>query len=93
MLKKNAERTQKFAQDSNAVRCARSRISSLALRKRVVDMHFSQELPNRLAAEKLAVERTAERAEMLRQLTEANATLSHSTAHRRHSGSGRSCVR
>ncbi|KAH9009764.1 hypothetical protein EDB83DRAFT_2322667 [Lactarius deliciosus] len=61
LLKKNAERAQKFAQDSNAA----------------LETYQRQEQIEQLAAEKLAVEeRAAEQAETLRQLTEANGVLS-----------------
>ena len=72
-----------------SVRCERSKSSLLARTTctcpphsctlfSIVDAYFfSQEQLEQLAAEKLAVEeRAAEQAETLRQLTEANATLS-----------------
>jgi hypothetical protein len=95
LLKKNAERAQKLAQDSNAaletyqrqVRVLEEQLArsddlyaraSLSL-SHLFDRFFfhRQEQHDQLAAEKLAVEeRAAEQAETLRQLTEANATLS-----------------
>ena len=93
LLKKNAERAQKLAQDSNAAletyqRQVRTLEEQLArsdnlyvppscTRFKIIDACFRQEQVDQLAVEKLAVEeRAAEQAETLRQLTEANATLS-----------------
>ena len=95
LLKKNAERAQKLAQDSNAaletyqrqVRMLEEQLARsddlyarpLKAGKTYLFVFFftRQERHDQLAAEKLAVEeRAAEQAETLRQLTEANATLS-----------------
>ncbi|KAH9009841.1 Up-regulated during septation-domain-containing protein [Lactarius deliciosus] len=84
LLKKNAERAQKLAQDSNAALETYQR-QVRTLEEQIVHSDglyvplfiFAQEQIEQLAAEKLAVEeRAAEQAETLRQLTEANAVLS-----------------
>ncbi|KAH9009838.1 hypothetical protein EDB83DRAFT_2452173 [Lactarius deliciosus] len=76
LLKKNAERAQKFAQDSNtALETYQRQVRTL--KEQIVPSDGLQEQIEQLAAEKLAVEeRAAEQAETLRQLTEANAVLS-----------------
>ncbi|KAH9017477.1 hypothetical protein EDB83DRAFT_2437662 [Lactarius deliciosus] len=76
LLKKNAERAQKLAQDSNAAleTCQRQ---VRTLEERLASSDGLQEQVDQLDAEKLAVEeRAAEQAEALRQLTEANVVLS-----------------
>ncbi|KAI9431299.1 Up-regulated during septation-domain-containing protein [Lactarius indigo] len=76
LLKKNAERAQKLAQDSNAALETYQR-QVRTLEEQLVHSDGLQEQLDQLAAEKLAVEeRAAEQAETLRQLTEANAVLS-----------------
>lgn len=76
LLKKNAERAQKLAQESN------SALETYQKQVRTLEEHLarsdgSKEQIEKLTAEKLATEeRAAEQAETLRQLTEANATLS-----------------
>ncbi|KAH9009834.1 hypothetical protein EDB83DRAFT_2322630 [Lactarius deliciosus] len=76
LLKKNAERAQKLAQDSNAALETYQR-QVRTLEEQIVHSDGLQEQIEQLAAEKLAVEeRAAEQAETLRQLTEANAVLS-----------------
>ncbi|KAH9009760.1 hypothetical protein EDB83DRAFT_2557374 [Lactarius deliciosus] len=68
LLKKNAERAQKLAQDSNA---------ALETYQRAARELGRQEQVDQLAAEKLAVEeRAVEQAEALRRLTEENGVLS-----------------
>ncbi|KAH9174506.1 Up-regulated during septation-domain-containing protein [Lactarius sanguifluus] len=75
LLKKNAERAQKLAQDSN---CRARDIPAPGAHARGADRALGRfEQIEQLAAEKLAVEeRAAEQAETLRQLTEANGVLS-----------------
>ncbi|KAH9055308.1 Up-regulated during septation-domain-containing protein [Lactarius vividus] len=76
LLKKNAERAQKLAQDSNAALETYQR-QVRTLEEQLASSDGLQEQVDQLAAEKLAVEeRAAEQAETLRQLTEANAVLS-----------------
>lgn len=76
LLKKNAERAQKLAQDSNAALETYQR-QVRTLEEQLARPDGWQEQVEQLAAEKLAVEeRAAEQAETLRQLTEANAMLS-----------------
>ncbi|KAH8989745.1 Up-regulated during septation-domain-containing protein [Lactarius akahatsu] len=76
LLKKNAERAQKLAQDSNAALETYQRQVRM-LEEQLASSDGLQEQVDQLAAEKLAVEeRAAEQAETLRQLTEANAVLS-----------------
>ncbi|KAH9026916.1 hypothetical protein EDB85DRAFT_2148890 [Lactarius pseudohatsudake] len=73
LLKKNVERAQKLAQDSNATYQRQVR----TLSEQLASSDGLQEQVDQLAAEKLAVEeRAAEQAETLRELTEANAVLS-----------------
>ncbi|KAI0265949.1 Up-regulated during septation-domain-containing protein [Gloeopeniophorella convolvens] len=76
LLKKNAERAQKLAQESNGALETYQR-QVRALEERLARGGGMQDQFEQLAAEKLAVEeRAAEQAETLRQLTEANASLS-----------------
>ncbi|KAH9017471.1 hypothetical protein EDB83DRAFT_2437562 [Lactarius deliciosus] len=76
LLKKNAERAQKLAQDSNASLETYQR-QVRTLEEQLASSDSLQEQVDQLAAEKLAVEeRAAEEAEMLRRLTEVNGVLS-----------------
>ncbi|KAH9983526.1 Up-regulated during septation-domain-containing protein [Russula compacta] len=76
LLKKNAERAQKLAQESNAALETYQR-QVRTLEEQLARADGLEEQMEQLAAEKLAMEeRATEQAQTLRQLTEANAALS-----------------
>jgi hypothetical protein len=76
LLKKNAERAQKLAQESNAALETYQR-QVRTLEERLARSDGMKEQVEQLTAEKLAMEqRAAEQAETLRELTEVNAALS-----------------
>ncbi|KAI9464303.1 dehydrase and lipid transport-domain-containing protein [Russula earlei] len=76
MLKKNAERAQKLAQESNAALETYQR-QVHTLEEHLVRANGWEDQVNRLAEEKLAAEqRAAQQAEKLRQFTDANAAFS-----------------
>lgn len=87
LLKKNAERAQKLAQESNgALETYQKQVKMLEDRNLTMiskmaqledEAHYLQEQVDRITAEKLEIEtQAAEQAETCRQLTDANNTLS-----------------